>query len=313
MTDTTDNRTLLAKADLALSDLATAGVLQPAQAARFIRIAISESAVMDRATVRPMRSPKELLEKIRFGSRILRAGSEATALPGADRAKPDLSKVELDAKLFKAEIDLSDEVLEDSIERGALRNTVMQLMAERTSLDMDEVLVNGDTASADPFLAQFDGIRKQATSNVVSAGGQNLNKSVLRDAIKAMPKEFLRRKRDLVFFTGTDAEIDYRDSLADRIGTFADNNLQNEIETRYMSVPVVDVPVFPEDLGGGSNETEIILTNPRNITVGMWRRIKMETDKLVREGVLLIVASLRFDVKFQEETSVVKVTTLQVD
>jgi hypothetical protein len=313
MTTQTDNRTLLQKADLALSDLATAGVLQPAQAARFIRIAISESAVMDRATVRPMRSPKELLEKIRFGSRILRAGSEATALPDADRAKPDLTKVELDAKLFKAEVDLSDEVLEDSIERGALRNTVMQLMAERSSLDMDEVLVNGDTASADPFLAQFDGIRKQATSNVISAGGQNLNKSVLRDAIKAMPKEFLRRKRDLVFFTGTDAEIDYRDSLADRIGTFADGMLQNEMETRYSSIPVIDVPVFPEDLGGGNNETEIVLTNPRNITVGMWRRIKMETDKLVREGVLLIVASMRFDVKYQEETAVVKVTTLQVD
>lgn len=313
MTTQSDNRTLLQKADLALSDLTTAGVLQPAQAARFIRIAISESAVMDRATVRPMRSPKELLEKIRFGSRILRAGSEATALASADRAKPDLGKVELDAKLFKAEVDLSDEVLEDSIERGALRNTVMQLMAERISLDMDEVLVNGDTSSADPFLAQFDGMRVQATSNVVAAGGVHLNKNVLRDAIKEMPKEFLRRKRDLVFFTSTDAEIDYRDSLADRIGTFADGALQDEIETRYSSIPVIDVPVFPENLGVGTNETEIVLTNPQNITVGMWRRIKIETDKLVREGVLLIVASMRFDMKYQEETAVVKVTGVEVD
>jgi hypothetical protein len=45
----------------------------------------------------------------------------------------------------------------------------------------------------------------------------------------------------------------------------------------------------------------------------MWRRIKIETDKLVREGVLLIVAAMRFDMKYQEETAVVKVTGVEVD
>ena len=39
----TDNRTILEKADLALSDLTAAGVLQPAQAQRFIRILIDKS------------------------------------------------------------------------------------------------------------------------------------------------------------------------------------------------------------------------------------------------------------------------------
>jgi hypothetical protein len=45
---------------------------------------------------------------------------EATALSDADRAKPDVSFLELDAQLFKAEVHLSDEVLEDNIERGEL-------------------------------------------------------------------------------------------------------------------------------------------------------------------------------------------------
>lgn len=312
MTDKTDNRTILAKADLALSDLTSAGVLQPAQAARFIQIAIDWSAVMDRATVRPMRAPREFLEKIQFGSRIMRAGAEATPVAEVDRARPDLSKVELDARLFKAEVDLSDEVLEDSIERGTLRNTVMQLMAERSALDIDEVLVNGNTGSTDPFLAQFNGILAQSTSNVVAAGGVPLNKSILRDMIKAMPKPFLRRKRDLVFFTSVDAELDYRDTLADRIGDLSDRALQEDIETRYGAIPVASVPVFPENLGGGTNETNVVLADPSNIVVGMWRRIKMETDKLVRDGVLIIVASMRFDVKFQHEPAVVKATGVTV-
>lgn len=307
-----DNRTLIQKADLVLGDLASGGLLQPAQAARFMRIAIQQSAVMDRSTVRPMRAPKELIEKIQFGSRILRAGSESTAVADADRAKPDLSKVELDAQLFKGEVDLSDEVLEDQIERGQLRNTVMTLMAERIALDMDEVIVNGDTASADPFLAQFDGILKQATTNTVAAGGVRLNKAVFRDMVKALPKEFLRRKSRMVFYTGTDAEIDYRDTLTDRIGVMADRNLESELSARYTGVPVIDVPVFPEDRGGGSNETNVIFTDPRNILVGFWRRIKMETDRLVREGVLLIVTSMRFDMKYQHEPAVVKASGVTV-
>ena len=52
----TDNRTLIEKADLALSDLTTAGALQEAQAQKFIRLLIKESVVMSAATVKPMKA-----------------------------------------------------------------------------------------------------------------------------------------------------------------------------------------------------------------------------------------------------------------
>src|SRR3954469_12790816 len=114
-----DNRTILEKADLALGDLtAGGGLLQPAQAQKFMRILINEAVILKQATVVPMRSPKQLIEKIRFANRVLRSGSEATALTQAERAVPNLGKVELDAQLFKAEVRLNNEILEDSIERG---------------------------------------------------------------------------------------------------------------------------------------------------------------------------------------------------
>lgn len=308
-----NNRTILEKADLALADLTTdGGVLQPAQAQRFIRILIDKSVIMGQATVTPMRSPKQLIEKIRFASRILRAGSEATALPAGDRSKPDLSKVELDAQLFKAEVRLSDEVLEDSIERDALKNTIMQLMSESIARDMDEVIVQGDTASADNFLAQFDGMLKSATSNVVVGGGVAINKGMFKNMLKTMPSEFLRRKSDMKYLTSVDARIDYADAVADRATALGDKSLENDTDPRYSGIPILDVPLFPENLGGGTDETNIILTDPKNINVGIWRRIKLETDKLVSEGVLLIVATMRFDFKYQEETAVVKTTGVKV-
>ena len=308
-----DNRTVLEKADLALADLTTGGgLLQPAQAQKFIRILIDESVILKQGTVVPMKSPKQLIEKVRFGGRILRAGSEAAALPAGDRTKPDLSHVELDAQLFKAEVRLNNEVLEDSIERGQLRQTIMQMMAEAISRDMDEVIIRGDKTSADTFLAKLDGILKQATSNVVDAQSQTLNKGVLRDMLKSMPSPFLRNKREMRFFTSVDATIDYRDSLADRATAAGDKALQEEVEVTYSGVPVMEVPLFPENLGTGSNLTDAILTDPKNINIGIWRNIRVETDKLVSEGVLIIVATLRFDVRYAEETAVVKTVNIRV-
>ncbi len=312
MTGMLSNRSLLAKADLAISDLVTdGGILQPAQAKRFMRIAIDEAVVTKMATVKPMKAQKELIEKIRFGSRILRAGAEAVALSQAERSKPDLSDVELDTKLFKAEVRLSNEVLEDSIERGQLRQTIMQLMAERIAVDLDDIVVNGDTASGDTFFAQFDGILKQAVSNVVNAGGVTLTKSVLRDLIRAMPTEFRKNKRALKFLTSANAEIDYRDSLADRGTALGDRMLEQEAPVGYSGIRVDDVPVLPENLGSG-DKTNVILVDPKNINIGWWRQIRLETDKLVSEGVIIIVATMRLDMKFAEETAVVKGTEVLV-
>ncbi|MDQ3268255.1 MAG: phage major capsid protein [Pseudomonadota bacterium] len=297
---------------MALADITSSGILLPAQAKQFIKLLIKEAVVMKMATVVPMKSMKQQVDKIRFESRILRAGSEATALPAADHSKPTTSQVELDAKLFKAEVRLTDELLEDNIEQGALRNTILSMMGERLALDMDEVIIQGDTASADTFLAQFNGILKAATTNIVNAGTVNLNKNILRDMIKAMPSEFLRRKGDMRYLTSVDAEIDYRDSLSDRATALGDSNIMSQTSAMYSGIPMSAVPLFPENLGGGTNCTNVLLLDPKNINVGIWRNIRLETDKDISAGVVKVVATLRFDTKFAHEPAVVKATNVKV-
>lgn len=310
-----DNQTLLQKADLALSDITTdGGLLQPAQAQKFMRVLIQEAVVMKLATVVPMRSPKQLIEKIQFGERILRAGNEATALPVADRSKPDTSEVELDAQLFKAEVRLNNEVLEDSIERGQLRQTIMQLMAERIATDMDECIVQSNTASADPFLSNLShgGLFQQAVSQVVDAGTLFTTKQTFHNMIKAMPSQFQRNKKDLRYLTSIQSELDYRDSLGERATIGGDKWTTEDVPVQYGGIPVIGVPLFPETLGAGSNTTDVLLTDPKNVNVGIWRNIRVETDKLVSEGVLIIVATLRFDVRFAHEPAVVKSINVRI-
>ncbi len=309
----TDNRTILQKADLALADLTVGGgLLKPAQAQKFMRLLIKDSPLMQLATVVPMASPKQQISKIKFGSRVLRPGQEATPLGAGDRAKPDLSQVELDAKLFKAEVRLSDEVLEDSIERGELRQTIMEMMAEAISRDMEDVLINGDTLSADPFLAVMDGVLKQATSNVVDAGGTPISKNLLRDVLKTIPSEHLRDKKAMRFLTSVDADLDYRNSLAERATAVGDRLLEGDTPVLYSGVPLQPIPLFPETLGATGDQTSILLCNPKNIHVGIWRNIRIESARDISEGTLKIVATLRFDVKFAEEPGVAKAINVQL-
>jgi HK97 family phage major capsid protein len=308
-----DNRTILEKADLALTDLtAGGGILKPAQAQKFMRLLIKQSVLMQLATVVPMASPKQQISKIKFGNRILRPGQEGTALGVADRARPDLTEVELDAKLFKAEVRMSDEVLEDSIERGELRQTIMEMMADAIARDMEEVAINGDTASVDTFLATMNGLLKQATSNLVDAAGAPLTKDLLRDMLKTLPSEYLRDKKAMRFLTSVDADLGYRNTLADRATAAGDRLLEDDTPVLYSGVPVQPIPLFPENLGVGGDRTAILLCNPKNIHVGIWRQIRFESDRDISEGTLKIVATLRFDVKFAEEPGVAKAINVQL-
>jgi len=306
-----DNRTLIQKADFLLANLAPGGLLEPAQADRFIQLAIDQSVILPLMTRVDMNSPKELREKIRYGSRALRKGTEAVALPTAQRTTPDTSKVELDAQLVKAETRISFEALEDSIERGNFESTVRQTMAERISLDLEDLAFNGDVTSADDLLKTLDGLRVQAVTNTVLAGGATLARPVLKDTLKTMPSEFRRDKRSLRFMTADEAAIDYHESIGDRATGLGDEHVVQPETRPFNGIPVLEVPVFPTDLGGGSNETDMLFTDPTNMLFGVWRSIRIDTDRDVSAGVFIIVATARVDFKFAHEPAVVKTTGIR--
>lgn len=300
----TPNRTLLEKADLAIGDLQNGnGFLTDEQADKFIRLAIKESVLLTQITVTPMRSPREERSKIRFSGRVLRPGQSATALTPAQRSKPDLSSYTLDVSLFKAEVRIDDETMEDQIERGSFAETIMFGLSGAVSRDVEFVAIQGDQASADPLLAVLDGFLVQATSNLVDAGAVKLTKDPLRDTYKALPDEFAKGER-MRYYTNRQARIDYRDSLTLRDTNLGDMALTGimPITTQWQDMPVVDIPEFPD-----SGSTEVLLTDPANLTVGFYRQIRFERDRDVSAGVNIIVATVRFDVKIQEVDATAKV------
>jgi hypothetical protein len=94
-----ENAALVKKADIALSDLSTGGgLLNPEQTDSFIQTLMDSPTILNAARMVTMNAPQKKINKIGFGSRMLRAATSATALDAADRSKPDLGQISLNTE-----------------------------------------------------------------------------------------------------------------------------------------------------------------------------------------------------------------------
>lgn len=309
------NSELIRKADIALGDLATAGLLNPEQTDSFIRTLIDQPTLLNASRVVTMNAPTRKINKIGFGSRIMRKATSATPLDAADRVKPDLAQIELNTKETIAEVWIPYDVLEDNIERGninagmggsagGLQDTIVTLLAERASLDLEELCLLGDTGSGDQYLAMFDGWLKLSTSHVVDGGSASITKDLFKAGVKAMPDKYLRNRGSLSHFISVDNETEYRDTYANRQTALGDSMLQGTSGIYAYGSGVAGVPMMPQANG--------LFCNPMNLIFGIQRRITLEYDKDIRSRVFVVVLTCRVAVQIEEEDAVVKYTGIGV-
>jgi hypothetical protein len=116
----------------------------------------------------------------------------------------------------------------------------------------------------------------------------------------------------MCFLTSLDGDLDYRSSLAERATAAGDRILEGDTPVLYSGVPVQPIPLFPSNLGEKKDQSVILLCNPKNIYVGIWRTIRLESAREISEGTLKIVATLRFDGKIADESAVAKTIALGV-
>jgi len=298
---TMSNETVLRKAEIAVGDMTDhGGILLPAQAKQFMHMLAKESVLLSRVTMVPMKAPKQQYTKIKMADRVLRAGREAVALHPDDYAKPSFAEIELDAKLFKAETHITYETLEDNIEGGTFQQTIMQMMAEAIARDQEDLIINGDTKSADPFLKTMDGLLVQSRRHVIDAQGKAINKDLLSNLLKILPAEQKRNKNKMCFLTGINAEQDYRSTLAERATAVGDKFLEGGTPIMAFGLPIMSVPLFPENLGAHQDQTHVLLCDPKNVFVGIWRQIRVKTAEDISKGTVKVVTTMRFDVVLSE-------------
>jgi len=308
---------LIAKADLALSDLiSTGGYMQTEQSNRFMRKVMDEAVVLKEARHISMARPKMEINKIGFASRVLRPANQGLissprsaeegtrALSRADRAKPTTERITLETKEVIAEVDLPYETLEDSIEGGAIegtqfQQTILDLLAARVALDLEELVVLGDVTNvSDPYLAMFDGVIAQAVSNIVNQGGDPMDPALFASMIKALPQKYHKLLGSFKYYLAKVKEIDYRMTVAQRQTQLGDSILTGNANVSALGVPMTSASYMPSSTA--------ILTMPKNLIIGTQRQMRIEFDKDIRERAIVMVVTMRLAMKYEEEDMVVK-------
>jgi hypothetical protein len=306
------NKTLIKKADMVLGDIASAGRLSDEQAATFIRTLINQPTVIAGSRVVVMTAPTRKISKIKFGSRIMRAGTENTRLAVGDRSKVTTSEIELNSKEVIAEVLLPYAVIEDNIEggnvnfggdraEGGIVNTILALIAERAALDLEEWALHADTTSGDAYLALTDGWLKRMTSHTVNHGA-GISRDMFKRGVQALPNPYKRNLAELKHFVSHNNLVEYADSLADRETAMGDAKHQRIAENWGAGVPVTGVALL--------DDTEGFLTHNKNLIFGIQRDLSFEYEKLISERQYKIVVTARLDVQIEEEDATVAYTNI---
>jgi hypothetical protein len=293
------------------------GLLSPQQAREFLRILIDESVLLKEANNQTSLSPKFEVPRISFGNRILRVGTEATRVAEGDRAKPLTGLVTLSTNLFKGEVPVSDEMFEDNIEREALADTIMVMIAEAVGRDVEEYAIKNDTDrtagdGADfGVLSQFDGLVKQfqtglPASHKVNAAGITSYDQLFKTMIRSLPARYRRDPTALRFYVPVKHGDGYQSELAGRGTPLGDTNVIENLRLKlaFRGVPVVPIPLMTGVSTVDGDEIDydsfVMLTHPLNLYVGWHRRIRVERFRDPREGATSFLPTLRFDVKYAD-------------
>lgn len=312
---------VLKYADLAVSNLTSGGgKLQDDQADTFYRKVFDRTGLIGDVRSVSMNSDTMNINKIGLGSRILRVAPTGTPpyivdgvgetfsndrnLASADRFNPTFEQVQLTVKEYMAEIHLTDDVIENNLEKENLENVILEMASQRLALDLEEALILGDTANGalDAELRAQDGVLKRVTSHVVDAAGATISLDAFADLQTALPTKYQRNMSSMKYYLHNHKELAWRQALSARGTDLGDRNVIGNGAVPALGVPLVTVPNMPTD--------KILYVDPKNILVGLQRNMRLEFERYPRSRLTAFIFTLKVGFQLEEEDAVAKLINL---
>lgn len=279
------------------ADLGGAGEapLSIEQALQFIELMSADQTMLPDVRTVTSRANKWQESGIDFAARITAAGVQGERLASGDRKKPTTFNVELSTDLLRAEVPVADETFED-VAADDLGGALERTIASRFGFDVEDLLLNGDTAVGG-YLGQLDGWIKLAQGsggNVVASAsyGQDYD-AIFNRLITAMPDRHKRMlETDGRFYVPQRLIEKIREQRAARGTALGDEYLTGKIPVKYQGIMVVGVPSMA--ITAATPDTSyILLANRNNLYAGFQRRITFETYRDPREGATSFIVTAR--------------------
>jgi hypothetical protein len=314
----TDNRELVQRQavqkanDLTLTYLtAENAVVPPKRARRFVEKMRRGTVLMKKTDLQFLGEAQETIDFIAFPDRLLRDAQHGVALPEGARTRPDFSQVDITTELYRGEMLVEMSVFEDNLAGQALATQIENALSKKAGEEMEEYLINSDTGSlTDPEYAKQDGLLKLATSNVVDAGGANINDEWLTKVRQALPEQYQETPR-MMNWTARNVWYNWRSYFKNRLGEMADKALTRGDEVPHEGQSLMKVPYWPEDYGG-ADTTAVLYMDPKNVAVRIHRKLKINVVPDYRAETIVYVISLRYGWQYREEDRIVKLINVAI-
>jgi len=275
------------------SENGNGGLLNPEQSARFLDYMFDATVIGKVARTVRMRADTTEIDRMSVGERLMTLATEGDNT-GANAAVT-FSKISLTTKKLRLDWELSTESLEDNIEGADLEDHIARMMATQAGNDIEDLVLNGDTASGTTFLTAFDGVVKKAKTSgrVVDAAGAEVSRAVFNSALKAMPRKYKQRRNDLRFLAGSNLIQDFLYKNSITAGTANPEDIASSVIRGQQvalggpagfvapfafGIPIVEVPLLPETqtgthTGATGSHGDIHLTFPNNVVIGIKRDV----------------------------------------
>lgn len=162
---------IVGKAMATTTTMGAAALLPDEKAARYVRKMQNKTIVLPEARFLSMNALSRDIDRVFFTGQILKPPpAEGQPVQEADFSGVSTDQVKLTAVKAISVVPLTDEVLEENIEREAYTNTLLDLIAERVGIDVEQWGIKGDTGSSNPLYALNDGWLKLAGRRVQEDG-----------------------------------------------------------------------------------------------------------------------------------------------
>lgn len=184
----------------------------------------------------------------------------------------------------------------------------MTLIAERVGVDLETLALASDTLGAGAYALQ-DGWIKRITSNVVNAASGDVSRAILEAALVSVPLRFRQAGRH-AFYLEEYAGETWRKTIGDRATPLGDKAILEGTLPPAVGRPVIQVGNMPVT-AGAPNTAPGLFTDPRNLILGFWRNIKIESERVAREQATYIIVSFRSAFAVEHEAAAAKITNLK--
>lgn len=271
--------------------------LTPEQAAQFVRIVERESVLLGQHRRLNLQRDRRNIDRTGFSDRILTepaAESEAYTT----RQQPDVYTNELVAQKARGAASISDEALMENIEQEGFESTLLDMIASRAALDLEELLLAGDTGSADAYLALVDGWLVTAQQQVTELDFDPADiEDVFDTCMAAVDDKYLRNRDRWRFWVSWDADKAYRDALKARNTSLGDTAVVGREPLVYEGFGVEVVPLMPSG--------QLLFTNIDNAVYGIRTDVEIEPERKADADRWDFHVRVRGDANYEDENAAV--------